>query len=193
MDWIIQLDGISADRGVAWAREFLGHYDLSRLEWLKIARGRSKHGGVYGRCHYPTDERPACRISCQVAGPFPCRILTRRPPVYRGADGVWPPLPAGCLHGLRCHDRRTGRWWTRVIGQTMVEDADEAVVWIVAHEAFHYLRRTKQVPGRNTEIFADRFADERLAEFRALRRPEPMLFFGAVAAAVRRVRALARV
>jgi hypothetical protein len=169
LDWIVQLDGLKAPEGLAWAREFLGQFDLSHVEWLKIDRGRSKHGGVSGRCYYPTKERPAYRISCQVAGPFPSRVLTRRSPIYRQPDGTWPPLPPNTLRGLRCHDRRTGRWWTRVVGQTIVTDTDEAVVWIVAHEAFHFLRRTRQVEGRNTEIFADRFADERLEDFRAAR------------------------
>ena len=47
---------------------------------------------------------------------------------------------------------------------------DEGIIWIVAHEAFHFLRRTGQVPGRNTEIEADRFADEQLSRLRTLRK-----------------------
>ncbi len=56
------------------------------------------------------------------------------------------------------------------------------MVWIVAHEAFHFLRRTRQVAGRNTEIFADQFADDRLAEFQAQRRPKSL--FGQLMTAV---------
>jgi hypothetical protein len=43
---------------------------------------------------------------------------------------------------------------------------DEGIVWIVAHEAFHWLRKTRQIPGRNTEVEADAFADRKLQEFR---------------------------
>ena len=48
----------------------------------------------------------------------------------------------------------------------MVNDLNEASVWIVAHEAFHWLRKTRQIPGRNTEIEADAFGDQMLDEFR---------------------------
>ena len=51
-------------------------------------------------------------------------------------------------------------------GKTVVQNLDEAIVWIVGHEAFHWLRRTRQIPGRNTEIEADQFADEQLQAFR---------------------------
>ena len=45
--------------------------------------------------------------------------------------------------------------------------ADEALVWITAHEAYHYLRRTRQVPGRNAKIGVNRFSDEALEHFRS--------------------------
>jgi hypothetical protein len=47
-----------------------------------------------------------------------------------------------------------------------VESLDEAIVWVLSHEAFHFLRRSRQIPGRNTEIEADRFADDRLRFYR---------------------------
>ena len=64
-------------------------------------------------------------------------------------------------------DRRSGRRWKRVYGKTVVHSLDEAIVWIVAHEAFHWLRHTRQVPGRNTEVEADAYADRQLSVFRA--------------------------
>ena len=36
----------------------------------------------------------------------------------------------------------------------------------MAHEAFHYLRRTRQVPGRHGEIEADAFALKTLEQYR---------------------------
>jgi hypothetical protein len=62
------------------------------------------------------------------------------------------------------------REWKRVIGYTETLTPEEGIVWIVAHEAFHFLRRTKQVGGRNTEIEADSFADEQLKRLRRLRK-----------------------
>lgn len=44
----------------------------------------------------------------------------------------------------------------------VVENGDEGLVYIIAHEAFHYLRRTKQVEGKDVEIDVDAYAEERL-------------------------------
>ena len=104
-------------------------------------------------------------------GPFPHQIEVRRPPLYRQPDGSWPQLPAGCVEGVHCSAEQQGRLreWKRVLGYTEVLTLDEGIIWIMAHEAFHFLRRTGQVAGRNTEIEADRFADEQLSSLRTLR------------------------
>jgi hypothetical protein len=170
--WIIELDGPVAERGLDWAHDFLSHYDTSQLAEVRIGKGRGKARGVYGRCWYPSQSSASYRISCQVPGPFPYRIETRRPPIYRREDGSWPSLPEGCVTGLHCKAAEVSgelREWRRVIGFTEAESVDEGIVWIVAHEMFHFLRRTRQIDGRNTEIEADSFADEQLANLRRLR------------------------
>jgi hypothetical protein len=43
---------------------------------------------------------------------------------------------------------------------------DEVLVFLLAHEAFHYLRKTKQVPGRHGEIETDAFALKILEQYR---------------------------
>jgi hypothetical protein len=43
---------------------------------------------------------------------------------------------------------------------------DEALVFLVAHEAFHYLRKTRQVEERHGEIEADAFALKMLERYR---------------------------
>ncbi len=47
------------------------------------------------------------------------------------------------------------------------------LVYLVAHEAFHFLRRTKQVEGRHGEIEADAFAGKILEQYRKGRSPAP--------------------
>lgn len=163
--WIIDLDGqhpIALD----WAQDFFSEFDTSQIAWIRIDRGRGKNRGAYGRCWYPNRRIPFYRISCQVPGGFPCEIPTRKPPLYLSPDGSHPPLPPGTRLGDRVRDLRTGREWYRVVGGTQVQNLDEAIVWVLAHEAFHFLRRTRQIPGRNTEIEADRFADDRLRFYR---------------------------
>jgi hypothetical protein len=75
------------------------------------------------------------------------------------------------VEGIYCRAEKGGvlREWKRVIGYTEVLTQEEGIIWIVAHEAYHFLRRTKQVLGRNTEIEADKFADEQLDSLRRLR------------------------
>jgi len=165
-----------AQRSVGWVKSFLAQFDLANVGWLRIDFGREykdrrgrryrKYRGVYGRCWYPSEDQPTIRMSCQVPGPFPCDIVTRKKPVYQRADGTWP-SEARAVPGPVVVDRRSGRRWKRVYGTTVVHDLDEAVVWIVAHEAFHWLRHSRQVPGRNTEVEADTYADRQLAAFRA--------------------------
>ena len=81
-----------APQAVAWVKEFLTRFDISLLGWLRIDFGREhrdrqgriyyKFRGVYGRCWYPTEKQPSIRLSCQVPGPFPCEIITRKIPIY---------------------------------------------------------------------------------------------------------------
>ena len=169
--WVIEVDRREVETSLDWARDFFARYDTSQLSAIRIGHGRGRAVGVYGRCWYPTPQSPRYRISCQLPGPFPSLIPTRRPPVYRHADGSWPPIPAGCREGLACRAEKGGvvREWKRVIGYTEARTRDEGLVWIVAHEAFHFLRHSGQIKGRNTEIEADKFADEQLLILRRLR------------------------
>jgi hypothetical protein len=56
----------------------------------------------------------------------------------------------------------------QIIHTKRLRDRDEALVWIIAHEAFHYLRRTRQIDGKNVEIEADRYAEGVLRAFQVL-------------------------
>jgi hypothetical protein len=170
-EWVVAVDRLEVEAGLDWARDFFARYDTSELSSIRIGGGRGRASGVYGRCSYPTRDAPSYRISCALPGPFPTRIPTRQPPVYRQPDGRWPPIPANCTQGLSCRAEKDGvvREWKRVIGYTEARTRDEGLVWIVAHEAFHFLRHTRQIPGRNTEIEADKFADEQLRLLRKLR------------------------
>ena len=165
MKWTIALPGNSGERALAWTRAFFDRYDTAAVESLRIDRGRKRYEGVYGNCIYPTKARPTFRISCHTPGPFPTYTVTRKRPLYARADGSFPRAPRGCRRGVLCYDPHTGRQWYRLRSKTQLEDLDQAIVWIVAHEAFHFLRHTRQVSGRNTEIDADAFADDQLEQF----------------------------
>ncbi len=166
MKWKLVLGDEPADAAIRWLEAFFEQFDCAAVERLRIDRGSSRYEGVYGQCTYPTKDRPTYRLKCSAPGPFACITVTRRSPLYRRPDGSYPRAPRGCRRGDQCYDPRTGRAWYRVLGRTHLATLDEGIVWIVSHEAFHFLRRSRQVPGRNNEIEADRFADEQLEAFR---------------------------
>lgn len=192
---------VTAASALVWARAYLGAYDLSNLDWVRIDLGRIRPGqrapqGVYGRCWYGKGRgkaRTGCRISCQVPGPFPSAIHLRLPPLYVDVSRHYGQRPDHLLdddgsavfemgydEGRPYWDvasqprpsdssepRRNGQraWWTRH-GETILADRGEAIAWIIGHEAFHFLRRTRQVPGINNEIQADAAGDAALARYR---------------------------
>ena len=170
--WIIEVDKHVAASSIDWAHDFLARYNTEHLLSVRISSGRGSARGVYGKCWYPTPQLPSYCISCQVPGPFPHQIEVRRPPLYRQPDGSWPQLPEGCVEGMHCIAGQQGglKEWKRVLGHTEVLTLDEGIIWIMAHETFHFLRQTGQIPGRNTEIEADGFADEQPGSLRTLRK-----------------------
>lgn len=56
--------------------------------------------------------------------------------------------------------------WRRLYRPLKLRSENEVLVFLVAHEAFHYLRKTRQVPGRHGEIEADAFALKTLEQYR---------------------------
>jgi hypothetical protein len=56
--------------------------------------------------------------------------------------------------------------WKRLYRPLELRNEDEVLVFLVAHEAFHYLRKTKQVAGCHGEIEADAFALQALEQYR---------------------------
>ncbi len=56
--------------------------------------------------------------------------------------------------------------WKRLYRPLELANKDEVLVFLVAHEAFHYLRETNQVEGRHGEIEADAFALKALEQYR---------------------------
>lgn len=164
MRWIVRL-GQEAESAVAWLKDQINTFDTARLDSIRIDRGRSRYEGVYGHCLYPTKARSTFRMSCHLPGPFPCTIVTRKPPLYPRSDGTFARAPRGCRRSVLCYDPQSGRQWYRLLGKTRLHEINQAAVWIVSHEAFHFLRHTRQVKGRNNEIEADRFADDMMQCF----------------------------
>src|SRR3712207_1832566 len=89
-------------------------------------------------------------------------------PLYCCSDGTWPEVPEGYKAGvLYVAARSNGEsvQWKRLYRPLELRSEDEVLVFLVAHEAFHYLRKTRQVEGRHGEIEADAFALKMLERY----------------------------
>jgi hypothetical protein len=156
--------------GLRWIRERLGAYDWSKVDWISVRRGRSERNAFRGVCKMPRNGN-GYRINCNVSehAAYPIYQYMRVSPLYRNPDGTWPEVPEGHLAGDRYVAARSngkGVQWKRLYRPQELRSEDEVLVFLVAHEAFHYLRKTRQVEGRHGEIEADAFALKMLEHYR---------------------------
>ena len=160
---------LEGSEGLRWVREHLEAYDWSKVDWVTVRRGRSEAYAFRGVCKWPSKGR-GYRINCNVSShaPYPITQFMRVSPLYRNPDGTWPEVPEGCKRGDRYVAARNGKsmQWKQLYSPLELGSEDEVLVFLVTHEAFHYLRKTRQVPGRHGEIEADAFALKMLERYR---------------------------
>ena len=161
---------LEGSEGLRWVRERLGAYDWSKVDWITARRGRSERYAFWGVCRSPSKRQSGYRINCNVSrhARYPIAYHMRVSPLYRNPDGTWPEVPEGHQVGDRYAATRHGKnvQWQRLYRPLELKSEDEVLVFLVAHEAFHYLRRTRQVGERHGEIEADAFALETLEQYR---------------------------
>jgi hypothetical protein len=160
---------LNDSEGLRWARRHLELYDWSRVDWITIRRGRSKVYAFRGVCKSPWKGR-GYRINCNVSkhATYPIIQFMRVPPLYRNPNGTWPEVPEGHKVGDKYVANHNGKSveWKRLYRPLELRSEDEVLVFLVTHEAFHYLRKTRQVEGRHGEIEADAFALKTLNQYR---------------------------
>ena len=161
--------GLEDSEGLRWVRRQLGAYDWAKVDWITVRRGRSERYAFRGVCKSPW-KGYGYRINCNVSKHawYPITYYMRVSPLYRNLDGTWPEVPEGQKAGERYVATRGGKnvQWKRLYSPLELRNEDEVLVFLVAHEAFHYLRKMRQVAGRHGEIEADAFAFKILKEYR---------------------------
>ncbi len=164
-------EALEGSEGLRWVCGRLGAYDWSKVDWITVRRGRSERYAFRGVCKSPSKGHSKYRINCNVSRhtSYPVIYYMRVSPLYRNPDGTWPKVPDDHEVGHRHVATRDGKrvQWKRLYRPLELGSEDEVLVFLVAHEAFHYLRRTKQVERRHGEIEADAFALKALEEYRA--------------------------
>jgi hypothetical protein len=162
-------EALEDSEGLRWVREQLEAYDWPRVDWITVRRGRSERHAFRGVCRSPWKGR-GYRINCNGSkhARYPIAYYMRVSPLYRNPDGTWPEVPEGHKAGDRYAAARNGKriQWRRLYRPLELRSEEEVLVFLVAHEAFHYLRKMRQVAGRHGEIEADAFALKILEQYR---------------------------
>jgi hypothetical protein len=138
-------------RCIAFLRRKLAMFDPSGLDYFRLydRTGKTANTGVWGRCAFPNRKKKlGYRIRCSVS-------ITERQFPY----------PVKWAVGTKRTDPTQWQWvWREDRFQTL----EEAFVWIAGHEAYHWLRHSRQIPGQNYETQANRCGFVWLDEWRSL-------------------------
>ncbi|HUP25773.1 MAG TPA: hypothetical protein VNB06_22890 [Thermoanaerobaculia bacterium] len=144
------LDQAGQPEAAAFVWRKLRAHDLGRLEWFKLLP-LSGHHLLRGLCRYPLRAAPRSselwqgyRITASanvLPSFYPHRYALAIGSVTREAPARSRRRPA----------------WSYVLEDVTFRDAAETLVFVAGHEAFHFLRHSCQVPGRNTEPGANRY------------------------------------
>jgi hypothetical protein len=161
---------LEGSKGLRWICVRLGAYDWSKADWVSVRRGRSERYSFRGVCKMPRNGS-GYRINCNVSrhAAYPIHQRMRVSPLYRNPDGTWPEVAEGHEVGdgyVAARGDGESVQWKRLYRPLELANEDEVLVFLVAHEAFHYLRKTRQVEGRHGEIEADAFALKMLEHYR---------------------------
>jgi hypothetical protein len=148
----LQIHADLEPRCVEFLRSKLAGFDTSKLEYVRLYDRTNKTAthGTWGRCTFPNRKKQlGYRIRCSVS---------ISPPNF--------PYPVRWAIGTRRIDQTQWQWVWR---EDQFETREEAFVWIAGHEAFHWLRHSRQVPGQNYETQANRHGFLWLDEWRGPR------------------------
>ena len=137
----------------SFVRAKLRGFDLSRLDRFRIManRGTSRYHGI---CMFPFNGLGyRVRVSVRMNQSFPYR--------ERKAVSTW---RKGAGTG--------GVVWGYSFREVVFADVHELAVFVAGHEAFHFLRQSRQIPGRQSETQANAYGIDWLERWRAARRRE---------------------
>lgn len=154
------LDQVGQGRAAEFVWRKLRAHDLALLEWFKLLPLSGRHV-LRGLCRYPLRLAPrssALRQGYRITAS--ANVLPScYPRRYPLAVGTVPREPGS-------RRPRRHRAFSYVVEEAIFRDAAEALVFVAGHEAFHFLRHSRQIAGRNTEPSANRHGLAWLEEWR---------------------------
>ncbi len=131
---------------VSFIEKQLSLYDTSRLDWIKLLPLNNRTF-FHGRCTYPKRVKKGSRNfvhGYQLNCSFNVNSY-KWPHSWDLAVSTWQKEIGGAKH------------WGYNRELVQLTNPTEAGVFIAGHEIFHFLRHSKQIPGQNTQVQADKF------------------------------------
>lgn len=132
-DWI---DKVGLPDVLTFAQEQLAPYDLGELDWFKLLPLPKER--FHGECLFPKRKAPRSR---ELEHGYRIRCSVR-------SDELFPVFEEVVTGSEKA---ATPRGWRYLTTELALLDLEELAVFVAGHEAFHFLRHSKQVPGRNSE------------------------------------------
>jgi len=123
---------------IQFYNEKMKNKDFSLLKFAQLYFGPY----LYGVCHFPYTKRSHYVIKCRAN-----EEKTNYPTIYT-------------------FNVRLNKTYNLIQKDAIYQTAEEAIVWLLGHELFHYLRATQQIKGKNTEAQANEFGFKCLSEFK---------------------------
>lgn len=147
----LQVKADLSERCTAFLLNKICQFDTSNLEFFRLydRTTQTVTAGVWGRCTYPNrKKRLGYRVRCSVS-----IMALEFPYKAKYATGT---------------NRIDETHWDWVFREDQFQSKEEAFVWLAGHEAFHWLRHSRQIPGANYETQANRYGFTWLDEWRGL-------------------------
>lgn len=132
-------------------------FDTSKVDWFRLKPLACKNGAGHGYCKYPERVKKGSR---QFKHHYRLNAGVNQNQAF--------PYRWEMQIGSETHPTKP-QIWSYVTEDVVFADPAEYAVWICGHEAYHFLRHSRQVPGRNTQVQANLFGLNWLKEFRKTR------------------------
>ena len=167
MNWMFRLKDAPSKSSISFCEKHSETYDVSYLKRVRIYRGR-KHFGAYGwmECADSSKAELNCEIVLHLPGPFPHVVTILREPIKRKIEDF--SLPEDTYSISRNVSVSDQEVRISLRSKTVLQDQDEALVWLYGHEFFHYLTSSNQTSKEDTEYNADAHGDFLLECWRSL-------------------------
>lgn len=158
-----------SDKAKSFIDKTLNQYNVESLESIELKRVSKV--GTSGLCFYPISTRKVNKfkklgrkLKARKYYHIICRVGEDTKYPYEERQYIGCQVPRNYIGNPSLLPREALEW---IYDQEICNSEDELMIWVFGHEIFHFLRKTKQVPGRNTQSQANKFGFELLRKYKS--------------------------